>query len=408
MRIAFLVDTFPVLSETFILNQMTGLIDLGHEITIVSAARPEGQMVHEDVQKYDLVSKTFYHNEPQNKYVRAGLFIILFFIFFYRNPKAFLNSINVFKYGREATSLNYFYKVLLFSRLGGFDIIQCHYGHNGNLAAVLKELGIPGKVVTMFHGYDIRRAIDSGGKTYGPLIKNADAILAISDHNFKYLAQFGFDPAKIISHPVGIDLKRYRLKDNGAVRPLTNPIRIITVCRLVKEKGIAFGLQTIAKLVYEHRIENIEYQIVGEGPLREELEQLVATLKIKAYVRFLGPQLQTDVFSLLSKAHIFFLPSIAEVLPVVLMEAHAVGLPIVATRVGSVDQIVKDKQSGYLVASQDVDSMTERLKFLLEHHEEWPVMGKSGRAIVEKNFDVSVLNKRLENIYRDLCSKGNK
>ncbi len=174
MKIAFLVDAFPAISETFILNQITGLIDLKHEVKILSAARPSDREYHDDIRKYNLARLTYYHNDQfGNKLTRVALFLILFVAFFYKNPKAFLNSINFFKYGREALALTYFYKVLLFSLLKEFDIIQCHFGPNGNLAATLKEIGIKGRVVTMFHGYDIRRGIKDGGGIYKKLFEQA-------------------------------------------------------------------------------------------------------------------------------------------------------------------------------------------------------------------------------------------
>lgn len=403
MRIAFLVDAFPAISETFILNQITGMMDLGHEVRILAAARPDDRESHEDIKKYDLMRLTYYHNDQfHDKFSRVVLFLFLFLFFCYKNPKAFFNSINVFKYGREALSLAYFYKVFLFSLLGEFDVIQCHFGPNGNLAAILKEIGVKGKVVTMFHGYDIRRGIKHGGKIYKKLFEQGDALLSISDYNYKHLIEFGADPKKVIYHPVGIDLKKYAFrKKDGQVKE-NQSIKILSISRLIEEKGLSFGLQAVAKLVHERGLANLEYHLVGDGPLRAGIEKLADDLKIKNRVRFWGIQKQEDVIELLNQSDLFFLSSVAEALPVVLMEAQATGLPVVATNVGSIVQIVEDGETGYVVPSRDVDAMADKLMLLIEHPEKWPEMGRRGRKIIEEKFDSSVLNKKLEKIYLDL------
>lgn len=403
MRIAFIIDSFPAISETFILNQITGLIDSGHEVEILAGSRSDEGEQHEDIRKYDLMRHAHYHNDQfQNRFNRMLMFLVLFLRYFYKNPKAFFNSLNVFKYGREAFSLTYFYKVFLMTLLGKFDVILCHFGSNGNLAANLKEMGISGKVVTMFHGYDIRRGIANGGDIYQKLFERGDVILSISDYNYKHLIDFGADPERIVHHPVGIDLKKYISRHHtGRVGPGTK-IKILSVSRLVKEKGLSFGIQAVSKLILERNLTNIEYQIAGDGPLRAELEQLAEHLGIRKYIRFLGIQTQEGVIALVSQADIFFLPSIAEALPVVLMEAQAAGLPVVATNVGSVAQLVDNGRTGFIVASEDVNAMAEKLEYLVKHPQEWPSMGVTGRKIVEERFDASILNKKLEQIFMNL------
>ena len=406
MRIAFIVDSFPAISETFILNQIIGMIDLGHEVRILAGSRPDDRESHEDIKKYNLMSMTYYHNDQfHDKLTRVLLFLFLFFFFCHKNPKAFFNSIRIFKYGRDALSLAYFYKVFLFSLFGGFDIMQCHFGPNGNLAATLKEMGIKGKIVTMFHGYDIRRGIRDGGGIYKKVFEQGDVVLSISNYNYKHLIEFGADPKKVIYHPVGIDLKKYTFRKKDGQAKESQSIKILSVSRLIEEKGLSFGLRAMAKLIHERKIANIEYQIIGDGPLRADIEKLSNDLKIRANVHFWGIQKHENVVELLNRSDLFFLPSIAEALPVVLMEAQASGLPVVATNVGSVAQIVEDGQTGFVVPSRDVDAMADKLEFLIRHSEQWPDMGRRGRKIIEEKFDSNVLNKKLEEIYLSLIEQ---
>jgi colanic acid/amylovoran biosynthesis glycosyltransferase len=399
MTIIFVVDTFPSISETFILNQITGLIDLGHDVLIFSASRSQETSCHAEVQKYELLKKTYYHNErPGGKIYRLiwAVFMVLFYG--HRNSKAIINSLNVFKYGKEALSLTYLYKVMLFLGVGQADVILCHYGPNGNFGALMKELGIKGKLITMFHGYDIRRGIEKPG-IYKPLFKRCDGILSISEYSCKHLLEFGAPVQKIYNHPVGIDVLSYAVTRKPL--PEGEKIKILTVSRLVPEKGLSYGIEAIYKLV-KRGITNIEYHILGDGPLREELEALVRKFNLKDKVFFLGYQVQAGVIQELKESHLFLLPSVAEALPVVLMEAQAAGLPVVATNVGSVAQLLIDGQSGYLVPSQDPDAMAAKLESLIRNPQGWQTMGAVGHAHILKNYNIKELNKSLVQLCKNL------
>jgi glycosyltransferase involved in cell wall biosynthesis len=102
------------------------------------------------------------------------------------------------------------------------------------------------------------------------------------------------------------------------------------------------------------------------------------------------------------EADLYLMPSIAEALPVALMEAHAAGLPCIATCVGSTDEILLDGRSGFLVAPQDASALTDKLEYLVENQQLWPEMGRVGRKHVEDNYDINVLNRELESIFERL------
>ncbi len=405
MRVVFIVDSFPALSETFILNQITGFIDLGHEVFILSGARSSEQEMHADVIKYGLLEKTrFIHDRPRGWLARIMRAVFLVLAFSGRDPKAVLNSLDFFKYGKEALSLNYLYKVMLFLGIGKIDVMICHYGPNGVLAALMRDLGIKGKIITMFHGYDIRRGIESGGEAlYGDLFQKGDCFLSISEYNYKHLVSFKAPIKKICHHPVGIDLGRYAFTVRN-IGP-SQKLRILTVGRLVPEKGIEYGIKAFHRLLDRQAPVDLQYCIVGDGPERGHLEKLVADLGLKDRVIFCGYQTQDGVIRMLNDSHIFFLPSIAEALPMVLMEAQAVGLPVVAAQVGSVDQAVVPGVSAFLVPPKDVDAMCGKLELLLNDPGQWKKMGEAGRRHVEANFDIAVLNRRLSGLCMELSKE---
>jgi colanic acid/amylovoran biosynthesis glycosyltransferase len=173
---------------------------------------------------------------------------------------------------------------------------------------------------------------------------------------------------------------------------------------LVHEKGLPQGIRAVRKLLDSKPDLHLRYHIVGEGLMEIELRKLVDELGLNGTVRFLGGMVQSDVIREFQKADIFLLPSVEEALGVVLLEAQAIGLPVLATDVGSVHQALRDGESGYLVPPENPDLLAQRLIGLLEHRDRWPEMGRAGRMFVEKYYDIRNLNRRLEEIFENLSS----
>ena len=410
VKIAFLVTHFPSLSETFILNQVTGLLDRGHEVHVYAQRPGEMSVTHPDVTRYRLLERTRYAPErPGNTLHRAVRALPLILEIGARAPGILLRSLNVLRQGRQATSLKLLFSAAPFLRQATrYDILHCHFGPNGNLAVRLRDIGAAsGKIVTTFHGEDIRRALGKGETVYAPLRRGGDCLLSISQYNRRHLQAFGFDPLKIKHHPVGIALDRFVFRDAaeaGLLRP-DGPVRILTVARLVEEKGLQYGLRAVSALLKARPGLEVDYRIAGDGPRRGALNHLTQELGLCKSVTFLGAQDQAQVAQLMRESHLFLLPSVAEALPVVLMEAQAVGLPVVCTDVGSVGELVADGRSGFVVPPRDPEALAARLAHLVGHPESWPQMGRAGRTHVEAHYDIEQLNDRLVEIYRGLLQR---
>lgn len=403
MKIAFIVNEFPSLSQTFILNQITGLLDLGCDIEIFARSNPQDKIVHPDVEKYHLVERTYYYNVPRNKIKRILKAIYLLITNFHKDSIKILKLLNITRYGNFSSSLQLFYILIPFLNRK-FDIIQCHFGTSGNIGAFLKELGIKGKLVTMFHGYDIRDGIEQGGKIYNQLFNYGNCFLVISNYNYKNLVRFGVKKEKLIFHPVGVEIDKFPFKWKKKNK-ISSTIIVLTVARLVVEKGLEYSIMAIKEVLKRNPDLALKYYVVGEGVLKESLINLVKRLKLGDIVKFLGSKDQLQVAKEMSMAHIFLLPSISEALPVVLMEAQAVGLPIVATDVGSVAEAIVDGRSGFLVPSRDANALVEKIEYLIEHPELWSKMGRYGRKFIEENYDIKKLNQRLLEIYQNLIKR---
>ena len=409
MRIAFFVRTFPALSETFILNQITGMLDRGHEVDIYTFGKGNAEKIHSIVKNHGLLKRVCYlsnYKIPPNKFIRLIKAVRLTVKGFIKDPKGILNALNILKYGKRALSLEILYKSYPFLTKSSYDIIHCHFGPIGDRVASLKNLGIvQGKLITTFHGQDIRLGKEKGGDIYYNLFESSDCLLAISDYNYDNLIRFGADPQKIIYHPVGIDINKFHFKRESPPSKNLKSIIILTIARLVREKGLQYGIKAVNKLLKQFPKLRIEYHIIGGGELEDKLRKLVEELDLVDIVSFMGALEQEELIREIQKAHIFLLPSIVEALPTVLMEAQAVGLPIVATNVGSVSQAIIDSKSGFLVPKGDIKAVTKKLEYLIEHPELWQKMGLAGRKHVEEKYNINMLNYKLEKIYKEIIGE---
>jgi len=408
MKIAFIVEAFPVLSQTFVLNQITGLIDRGHDVDIYAEFCENTSKVHPDVEKYGLLSRTFYHPQiPQEKLHRFLKGIRLFLTHFASAPLLLLRSLNVFKYKKDAASLRLLYSVIPFvKRRPAYDVIQCHFGLLGIKGMLLRDLGaLQGKHITAFHGVDISQNLQMLGESvYNDLFKAGDLFLPISQHWQNRLIQLGCNPDKIVVHRMGIDCQRFaflpRSLNSG------ESVRLISVARLTEKKGIEFGIRAVASVLSQYPA--LEYSIIGDGGLRTELADLIQTLGVADQIKLLGWRNQTEVVELLRRSHILLAPSVTakdgnqEGIPVVLMEAMAMGLPVISTYHTGIPELVEDGISGFLVPEGDVEALAEKLLYLIQHPEKWAEVGRGGCLRVEQQHDINRLNYQLVEIFQNL------
>ncbi len=409
MKIAIIVSVFPKLSETFILSHITGLLDLGFDVEIFANYKPKEEKTHPVVKKYLLLERTHYFEMPKNKVLRILKAIFLITVIFYKDPRKIVSALKqTMLKNRRTSCLLPFYLLIPFLNKN-FDVIHCHFGPNGIHGSLLKKMGVRGKYITTFHGYDMSSIIlNNGEMIYKDLFNDGDLFLPISDYWGKKLIDLGCDENKIIVHRMGINLQNLKFLERK--KQPEKPIRILTVGRLVEKKGHKYSIQAISKVIKKCR--NIEYVIAGGGPLRKELENLVSELRIEDYVKFLGPVNQDEVLNLYDQAHIFLLPSMTasdgdkEGIPVALMEAQAMGLPVISTLHSGIPELVIDGKSGFLVPEKDVDTLVKKIEYLIEHPEIWPKFGSYGRKFVEEKYNIRKLNQRLLEIYSNLIKEA--
>jgi colanic acid/amylovoran biosynthesis glycosyltransferase len=149
----------------------------------------------------------------------------------------------------------------------------------------------------------------------------------------------------------------------------------------------------------------LQYDIVGDGPLRSKLQQLIHDLNLESIVTLWGAQENSFVRRRMAEAHLFVLPSITasdgdqEGIPVSLMEAQASGLPVLSTRHSGIPELVIDGESGVLVPERDTQALTAGLSRLIAHPQDWIRMGRAGRKMVEENYNIAALVPDLVELY---------
>jgi colanic acid/amylovoran biosynthesis glycosyltransferase len=174
------------------------------------------------------------------------------------------------------------------------------------------------------------------------------------------------------------------------------------VGRLVEMKGREYAIRAVAQLKDQYPI---QYDIIGDGPLHNDLQRLIDELNANDTIKLHGWVASETLDEMYSQAHLFVHPSVTssdgnqEGQGVVLLEAQAHGLPVIATWHGAFPDSVQEGKTALLVPERDVLSLTLAIEKLIQNNDQWPVMGTYGREFVENRFAENDLTKKLLNIY---------
>ncbi len=408
MRIAMVVSAFPKLSETFILDQITGLLDLGCDVEVFSLARPNEEKVHPDVERYRLLDRTVYGDRRDGAASIANA-VREFSLLLLQAPAtaARLAAGAPRKHGLPHRSFLAVYAQLVRRHARRpFDIIHCHFGPVGLRAApVAAMLNVP--LITCFHGYDAGRwPKEHGLGAYAPLFERGALFLAVSEFIVAQLGRLGCPDEKIGLLPISSSMADIGFRERHP--PSGGPVRVLTIARLAEKKGLPYSISAIGLL--RERGYEVECAIAGDGPLRPDLERLIGDLGLEGVVHLLGWQDRPAILALLEEAHVFVLSSVTasdgdhEGMPVVLREAQAAGLPTVTSNHAGNPEAIVNGESGFVVPERDPEALAERLAWLIDHPEVWPEFGRRGRRHVEEHFDMRRLNRRLVGIYEDVVA----
>lgn len=290
------------------------------------------------------------------------------------------------------------------------DLLHAHFGPDAVSAAPIAQLlDIP--LVVTLHGYDINIRPQwwesgKGGAAMrrypGSLLRLATRddvhFVAVSNAIRQQAIFYGIPPQKITTHYIGVDASRIR---PGPIPIPQRPQRILFVGRLVEKKGCEYLVR--AARIIKTRFPKLELVIVGDGPLRLDLERLAGELNVAA--SFLGALTPLEVQAQFDQAQLLCLPSVrarngdAEGFGLVLLEAQAAGVPVITSAMGGAEEGISHGVTGYQVEERQVDALAERISEILSSPSKAAAMGKAGREFVSSRFDISQCTKSLEHLY---------
>ncbi|EMV76537.1 colanic acid biosynthesis glycosyltransferase WcaL [Escherichia coli] len=406
MKVGFFLLKFPLSSETFVLNQITAFIDMGFEVEIVALQKGDTQNTHAAWTKYNLAARTrWLQDEPTGKVAKLRHRASQTLRGIHR--KNTWQALNLKRYGAESRNL-------ILSAICGqgatpfrADVFIAHFGPAGVTAAKLRELGvIRGKIATIFHGIDIssREVLNHYTPEYQQLFRRGDLMLPISDLWAGRLQKMGCPREKIAVSRMGVDMTRFSPRP---VKAPATPLEIISVARLTEKKGLHVAIEACRQLKEQGMA--FRYRILGIGPWERRLRTLIEQYQLEDVVEMPGFKPSHEVKAMLDDADVFLLPSVTgadgdmEGIPVALMEAMAVGIPVVSTLHSGIPELVEADKSGWLVPENDARALAQRLAAFsqLDTNELAPVI-KRAREKVEHDFNQQVINRELASLLQAL------
>jgi len=272
-------------------------------------------------------------------------------------------------------------------RSSSFNIIHLHTG--GRLLNGLSRWFTDARIVRHVHGCGSEHTGAVGERRGFP---ESDALIAVS----RVVADFALDRHAIVIHP-GVDISQYspeREAHQGRV--------IGTACRLEPIKGINFLIHSLPALATEFL--DLRLEIAGDGSLRSALEQQCRDLGIEDRVTFLG--WRKDISTVMTNWDVFVIPSHDEGFPVAALEAMAAGLPIVASAVGGLCEMVVDGETGLLAQMGNPADLALRIRELLMDSEKRHHMGVAARQRVIDHFSVTQMTEKIIRVYDTLLPES--
>ncbi len=284
------------------------------------------------------------------------------------------------------------------------DVLHAHFGVDGAVARrAATSSGVP--LVVTFHGYDVStRPADLhalGGAfalltdTWAKLMRESSALIAVSRPLRDALVRRGADAGKVRVIPCGVDTSAFAFTAPPSEGPL------LFVGRLVEKKGCADMIEALARMPDPPRL-----HVIGDGPLRAELEALAARLRVE--VDFEGMATSVRVREAMRAARLVVMPSRTaasgdtEGLPVVSLEAQAIGRPVVGYRHAGLPEAVLDGVTGDLVTEGDVPALTAAVVVLLADEDRMRRYALAGRRHVEDHFELRTCIGRVEDVYDEV------
>ncbi|MED5414868.1 MAG: glycosyltransferase [Candidatus Latescibacterota bacterium] len=295
-------------------------------------------------------------------------------------------------------------------RQRGVRLIHAHFGYQGcRCLRAQRQTGLP--LITTFYGADATSFARQPAwrRRYVELFERGALFLVEGSAMGRQLVELGCPEDRIRVQHLGVDTSRIEFTPR---QPSAHPH--ILMCGSFREKkGFDDGLRAIGRALArldDSRLgvsgPQVQITLVGEGPERPQIEAAIQDSGLEGRVRMPGMLPYQQVIELLSKCDLLLQPSRIAAdgdseggAPVIMLDAQAAGVPVVATRHADIPEYVVDGVSGLLADERDVEGLTLQIEALLREPERWAAMGRAGRDHVESDYDAGKQCLRLEEIY---------
>jgi colanic acid/amylovoran biosynthesis glycosyltransferase len=402
-------ERFPNIYESYILNQIEFLLRNGAKLNVLSGP-PLGQRFDERIDKYglDVLNFRYAFDTLPDAFsaIRPFLGSTHQQCRPYQGLKKLLGSRHFWQ-GSPKSMVKALVKSPILGSATNFDLVHAHRIGLAYENIFLSEvLRVP--LVVSFHGLqttDLFRPFFLSEKATTRTFAKMRLITAGSEYAKRVLVHCGCPVEKIRIVPVGINLNEFPF--HPTTYSTARKIVLLTVARLSAEKGHEYAITAVKMLRMKGW--NVEYRIVGGGPLSAHLQAFADNHGASDYVTFTGERENEDLRAEYRNADIFLLPSVyeannelkGETQGLVIQEAQASGKLVVATRIGGIPECVDSHNSVLLVRERSSEALATGLERLLENGEEWYARQHAGRAWVERRFSMDVLGQLLVQVYEE-------
>jgi glycosyltransferase involved in cell wall biosynthesis len=402
--LAYLISRYPTLSMIFVLREVLELRALGFRIETASINPPDRAPDQLTAEEAAEAARTYcVKNHGLTGAAKAHLLVIL------RNFIGYWRGLGlVFRLGgldlkRLFFNLMYFTEALMVGQWMRRNKQKHLHVHLAQQAATL------GLFVRRVFGFGFSMTVhgpdefyDANGQYLAQKIAAADFIICISSYTRSQLMKLSpyIHWNKFIVSRLGVDAQLFSPQTKKAAPEV---FEILCVGRLIPAKGQHLLMDAVQRLTQQGR--RVRLRLVGDGPDESSLREQAARIRIPNCVVFEGAVNQDHIRTHYASADLFCLPSFAEGLPVVLMEAMAMGIPCVATQIAGIPELIRDGVDGLLVPPSDLEALVETLGKLMDDAALRQRLGKSGLARVAAQFDLQHSVERLAKTFAERVGK---